>query len=501
MSPFERARFESRGLSYAVVARQLRDTALAGAILVLLGAAALVLPLRPHGDAGEYLLMLESLHRHGSPELRPGDVESLRGRLARDGIAIDESRVLPNYHRAGSGKLYCYHFWAYSLAGLPARTLLEPLGVSPLRALPVTNAAVFGFALVAASVLPWTSGRRLWLVGLLALSPALAFLMWPHPEVFTFAFVTLALALSLSGYTATSVLAAALASLQNPPLVLLVGALLVAAFVSAWRKRRLRGAILPLLAALPALVPPLFFQWNFGVWNLSVRPSEAAESLSALRALDLAIDPNLGLLPHAPLTLALGLGAALAALLRRRPLPALAALLLLPLLAIACTANSNWNNDTAGPSRYVVWMFPLLAFVAAGGASAPERPLGGTAAWMLALALVTQAVPLAVRGGPLASSDFLRHSSAARLVLDRWPRLYRPEPEVFVERTLGHEGPFEGPVVYRDASGRCRKAWLQPRHAEKLAELCGAPPAAAGARLQELRAEPDTKRDWLYVDY
>ncbi|HEY7924874.1 MAG TPA: hypothetical protein VII62_16925 [Vicinamibacteria bacterium] len=483
------------------MARQLRDTALPGAILALLVTAALVLPLRPHGDAGEYLLMLESWHRHGSPEWRPGDVESLRGLLARDGLSIDESRVLPNYHKAEGGKLYCYHFWAYSLAGLPARTLLEPLGVSPLRALPVTNALVFGLALVGASLLPWTTGRRLWLVGLLALSPALAFLMWPHPEVLTFAFVTLALALGLCGYTATSVLAAALASLQNPPLVLLVAALVVAAFVPAWRTRRLRGAILPLLAALPALVPPLFFQWNFGVWNLSVRPSEAAESLSALRALDLAIDPNLGLLPHAPLTLALGIGAALAAALRRRPLPAVAVLVLLPLLAIACTANSNWNNDSAGPSRYVVWMFPLLAFVAAGLGSSPERPLGRAGAWALALALATQAVPLLVRGGPLAPSDFLRHSPAARFVLDRWPRLYRPEPEVFVERTLGHEGPFEGPVVYRDAGGRCRKAWLQPRHAPKLVELCGPPQADALARLRELGEAQDTKRYWLYVDY
>jgi len=484
------------------VARQLRDTALAGALAVLLVLAALMLPIRPQGDAGEYLLMLESLYLHGSPEWRPGDVESLRGLLARDRLSIDESRVLPNYQKAASGTFYCYHFWGYPLAGLPARALLQTIGLSPLRALPLTNALLFGLALVVVvGLLPWARVRPLWLVGLLAFSPALAFVMWPHPEVFSFAFVTLALALSLCGYTATGVLAAALASLQNPPLVLLVGALLVAAFVSAWRARRMRATVLPLLAALPALVPPLFFQWNFGVWNLSVRPSEAAESLSALRALDLAIDPNLGLLPHAPLTLALGIGVALAALVRRRPLPAFGVLVLLPLLAIACTANSNCNNDTAGPSRYVVWMFPLLAFAAAGGGAAPERPPGRAAAWALAVALATQAVPLAARGGPLAPSDFLRHSQAARFVLDRWPRLYRPAPEVFVERTLGHEGPYEGPVVYLDAVGRCRKAWLQPRHTEKLTQLCGAPPAPALARLRELRAEPDTKRDWLYVDY
>ena len=123
-------------------------------------------------------------------------------------------------------------------------------------------------------------------------------------------------------------------------------------------------------------MPPLFFQWNFGVWNLSVRPSEAAESLSAVRALDLAIDPNLGLLPHAPVTLALGIGVALAAHAPTAAVTRVWSARAAAAPAIACTANSNWNNDTAGPSRYVVWMFPLLAFAAAGGGAAPERPAG-----------------------------------------------------------------------------------------------------------------------------
>ena len=233
--------------------------------------------------------------------------------------------------------------------------------------------------------------------------------------------------------------------------LLLVGVLLGAgAFVSAWRRRRVGTAVRAVLAALPAGPPPVFFAWNFGVLNLSVRPSEAALSLSAARALDLALDPNLGLLPHAPLTLALAFAVALAAAARRRARARAAGARARAASRVACTANSNWNNDTAGPSRYVVWIFPLLAFVAAGGAQLPERPLGRAAGWALALALATQAVPLLARGGPLAPSDFLRHSWAARLVLDRWPRLYNPAPEVFVERTLGHEQAFEGPVVYRD---------------------------------------------------
>jgi hypothetical protein len=336
----------------------------------------------------------------------------------------------------------------------------------------------------------------------LLFSPALGFLMWPHPEIFSFALVTLALVLTARGRHVAAVLAAALASLQNPPLLLFVALVWAGAAVAAWRKRRVGIGLLATLASLLALLPAAFFQWQFGVFSISVRPAEAAQSLSALRALDLAIDPNLGLLPHASLTLLLALGGALGALRRRQAWPAVLVLVLVPALAYACTANSNWNNDTSGPSRYVVWMLPLLALVAVGEiALGPTRPLGRGAGWALGLALAVQAAAVLARGGPLARSDFLEHSWAARLVLDHRPSLYRPTPEVFVERTLHHEGPFEGPVVYRDARGRCRKAWLQWRHAEALLAQCGPPPGEMAARLHANAGSRATKRDWTYIDY
>jgi hypothetical protein len=470
--------------------------------LVLLAAAALGLPLRPHGDAGEYLLMLESWRAHGSPELRPGDIESLRALLLREGLSIDEARFLPNYHAGRDGRLYCYHFWGYSLAGLPARSLLESAGVSPLRALPVTNAVFFGLALGGVALLPWTASRRLLLGGLLLFSPALGFLMWPHPEVLSFALGALALVLAACDRPAAAVLAAALASLQNPPLVLLAFLLWAGAAVRSWRGRSARPLAPATIAALPLLVPAAFYLRQFGVFNLSVRPAEAAASLSARRAVDLALDPNLGLLTHAPLLLILGLTGALSALRRRRAAPALLVVLLWPALAYACTANSNWNNDTSGPSRYVVWLLPVLAFVAAGETGhGPARPVGRAGAAALALAVATQAAAVLARGGPLATSDFLAHSWAARLLLEHRPSLYRPAPEVFVERTLRHEGSFAGPVVYRDGRGRCRKAWLQWREADALLAACGPPASPAERVLRENAGDRDAKRGWTWADY
>jgi hypothetical protein len=484
------------------VARLLRDAIPPAAALAALLACALLLPLRPHGDAGEYLLMLESWRAHGSPELQPRDSAALRARLLDAGLAIDEGRYLPNYHAGSDGRLYCYHFWGYSLAGLPARRVLEALALPPLRALPVTNALAFGLALFAVAALPWSGGRRLLLGGLLVFSPALGFLLWPHPEVFSFALVATALAFEARGRRAWAVACAALASVQNPPLLLLAALLGAGSLVEALRRRDARPLLLAAVAALPAAAPPLFFLRQFGVWNLSVRPSEAAASLSASRALDLALDPNLGLLPHAPLTLALAFGAGAGALARRRWLPAALVLALVPLVAWATTANSNWNNDTSGPSRYTVWLLPLLAFVAVGETGGPgERRLPPLAAWGLGLALATQSAAVLARGGPCARADFLEHAPLARWLLDDAPSLYDPTPEVFVERTRHAEGALDGPVIYRARDGRCRKAYVQPRQADRLARACGGLPPADEARLRAEAARRETKRDWTYVSY
>jgi hypothetical protein len=147
-------------------------------------------------------------------------------------------------------------------------------------------------------------------------------------------------------------------------------------------------------------------------------------------------------------------------------------------------------------------MLPILAFVAAAEVGGPAvRSPGRLAAAALGLALATQAAAVGVRGGPLAPSDFLEHSPTARFVLDRWPALYNPKPEVFVERTRGHEGPVEGPVIYRDAEGRCRKAWLQWRHAGALVAQCGPPPGEMAERLEAKAARRNVKRLRTYVDY
>ena len=83
------------------------DRALAAGAFAALVGMALALPPRPFGDAPEYLLMAESWAAHGSPALRPGDVDALRRNAAAAGLAVDPDDALGNYFEGRDGRFYC----------------------------------------------------------------------------------------------------------------------------------------------------------------------------------------------------------------------------------------------------------------------------------------------------------------------------------------------------------------------------------------------------------
>lgn len=165
-------------------------------------------------------------------------------------------------------------------------------------------------------------------------------------------------------------------------------------------------------------------------------------------------------------------------------------------MALACTATANWNHGASGPSRYAIWLFPFLfyAFAVLGGVEAvPGRPYR----WLAGLALAVQAAIVLLRGGMLAPADDGKHSYAARLVLDRWPALYNPSHEIFVNRTREPEGSDRGPYVYKHGE-ECRKALAKPKHGDTLRLACGRIPEGYEGFFAS--SEADEKR-WNYVNY
>jgi hypothetical protein len=473
-----------------------REAVLASFVVAIgLVALALLVPPVVEGDGAEYLLMCESLYRHGSPSLRPGDLEAVRA-LVGPAWSSREAPVLSAYFTGADERRYAWHFWGYSLLAVPARALLGAAGGDPLRALPLTNAlCLAGMAAVVLLAPATEPGRRALLATLALASPVLPLLRWTHPEPFAFAAAVTALALH-GRAPRVAVACAAVASWQAPPLFVLVLLLWARTAVPALRARESWAAALSTAAALPMALPPAFFLVLFGTPNLAARQSfMRASDLSPRRAVDLALDLDLGLLPHTPGVVVLAFVLGFAALARGRWRDLGTQLLLAAAVAaVASTINPNWNNATSGPSRYAVWLLPLVLW-AVGTA-------GRFSVGVLAAAAALQLAILAARGGPLAPVDYLRHSTAARAAFDRWPALYSPTHEIFVERTTAREDGFPPPpFIHRDGEGRCRKALLRIRYAEALEAACGPIPPGQRGRFFPRPEDAATRNAWAYVSW
>jgi hypothetical protein len=468
----------------------------AAALLLLVPAA--TLPPRAFGDSGEYFLTAESFLQHGTPDLRPSDLSAMAARVASQPIE-GPMRSLSAYRPGRRGELYAQHFWAYSAATLPVRLVLRLFGAHEYKAFALTNALLLlGAVAICLKTREIPLATRLLAIGLLVCSPLALFAMLPHPEVFTASAAVAALCCRRAGLPLTAVGCAAVAALQSPPLALLAALLALAAVYEAPSARRgvlLRGS----LAALPCLAPYLFNLWAFGTPSLIADENIHAALMRPGRALEILYDLDLGLVRAAPLTLLLVSVLSVVALVRgtgRRPVVALWAVVLG--VALACSGMADWNHGTSGPSRYALWVFPLLlAILCESSAGLPPRFLAGAGAFALAV----QAAVFVAHGGYRAPADYLEHSWAAHAVLRRWPALYSPSHEIFIERTR-HADVMEeltAPVIYA-VDGRCRKALAQKRHAEELRRACGVEPPAFTA-FRARAAESRGRSTWTYVDY
>jgi hypothetical protein len=306
-----------------------------------------------------------------------------------------------------------------------------------------------------------------------------------------------------------AVLMAALASVQNAPLVLYAGWLCCMSCRRMLAERTLgapalRALALPVAALLPALWPYAFYLLRYGRPTLLVEVGAVGPQHASLdRVFELFFDLNLGLLPYVPLAL---LGALVAPLVQRRSVnggfSAWELWALLVAMAVVCATAANWNHGTSGPSRYGIWLLPFLLEIFTRmlepDINAPAR---STYVGLAALAVVVQAGICLYRGTG-GAPDHLEHSYAATAALQRAPAFYNPSHEVFAERTLGREirgeeVPEGAPVVFR-RDGRCHKALTQKRLWPDVLAQCGHP-----------RVPPDFKglaranqRDrWIYVDY
>jgi hypothetical protein len=243
------------------------------------------------------------------------------------------------------------------------------------------------------------------------------------------------------------------------------------------------------LAALVCL-PDVFYYVHYRTPSLIAREGFAQwKFVSAAKFGWLFIDPNGGLLASAPgilFLLLIAAGCAIPRALRERDAWGLGLLACALLGMLASTCQRNWNHPTFGISRYALYAIaPLLLFVGyeLGRLRWPAWRFVVIGALACGLQLI---VHRAYGLFDYQGEDSGHHSPFARYVLDHWPRLYSPPPEIFCERTVSHcqqnldtglPAAKNYPVIYFDENHTPRKvlaadcqlepvlsAWLWSQH-------------------------------------
>jgi hypothetical protein len=445
------------------------------------------------GDAWEYWYMAESFHRHGTPELRPSDRQAVDAAV----VGYDPTWVAPAapyaYAQAPSGAWYGVHFWAYSLSAAPAKAVLEAAGYDGLNGLRVANVGWFLFGVgVALFGSRAPVAERAALVGLSAAGAVQWYLAWPGAEMFTWALVLAGTVAFRDGRYGWAGLAAGLAATQNPPAVFL-GAAAVAAAVLA---RSWAAAARAAAGTALVFAPFAFFVYHFGRPSLIATGDEyvGVRNLSWVRTWGLAMDPDQGLVAYLPVLVAAAAAGAVGVVWRRdRP-----GLLLLAAglgMALGVQVAHNWNSGCPGLQRYVMWMTPVAAGVAVGGVGGTRR------LWAVAVAAAaahTAAADAYERADALRGGE-LDHNPVAAWVLTHAPRLYWPDPEVFVERGQHRDGwphaPADFPIAFARPDGVVTKVLIGPGDADKFAARYDIDPGY----LEAVRAEAGRRTGIFYL--
>lgn len=459
-----------------------------------------------HGDGHEYHLQLWALASHLSPDIRLEDIEGLSNYAQRyeargfnhkllsdlkDKVSAGEFDGGSHMFRSLSGSYYGLHFWFYPALAVPIKWMLHACTANELKAFQIANAILvllgLGYLFLFSSFMfDFKLATSLLLVGL----GIPYYLRWPDPEVFTAVACFVMAVTFLERRLLLATFACGWAATQNPSSVLMIP-LIFASQLEPWLKNSFPEKIMVaarfFVAGSLSFLPFVFFYLMYGTPSLIAKEGYLnSETVDFDRLYSLIFDLNQGMLVGAGWVMGLGILICFsrfyssiavsgcsghAQLFRREDLLVVGMFV----MAIGVLPQVNWNADHSVYTRYAFWLsMPLMVWTVQQAISIEFRRV-----WLIAI-VTAQLATVYAFGGFSKVDDmggYLRHNRLATFALIRIPWAYNPEPEIFVERTLGREVDIATAktVVYRRfQDGRIKKVLVHETEIYALPkEVCG----------------------------
>ncbi len=420
-------------------------------------------PLTIQGDGKEYWAMVEALQNSTVAV----DDEILIDKY--ESVQEITKQALPNqgFFKAYDENVYSYHFWLYPLFLVPFKIIAEALNAPVLFEFYAGNLFIWLlmiFVLYKFPPLNWNVKQTYFALALMLFSPAVLYIDWIHPEVFTTSLVGMSLCFYMRNNLYLAVLFSGMAASQNPPIGLFTvfcGSLYLLDIIKQkeiiWRDFFVMG-----LCAIPLALSPLFYYIKFGTFNLIQKTGGATWSQVGFeRFFSFWFDINQGMVVCA-VFLVISFIYLFSKNVWQKNFQYFSLVILPFFMVILTTATSNWNSGQILVNRYVTWVYPFVAFYVVTCWKFTSQ-YKNIAAVFVALGGFIQ-----ILSGAYLETSYTKMHPWAMFICENYPALYNPEFEIFEERVRNREGLAELPVVVIDEGGSVRKALVDRYSLSKL---------------------------------
>ncbi len=449
-------------------------------------------PLTWGGDIAEYYGTSESLINHASPDLNRQDQKKL------EEVLNPEYFDMKGYYIEGiNGKRYPVHFIFYSILLIPFRIVLQIVGQPQIKTLVFTNIAILaGTLLFFLKKSTFNSFQKLVLLIAVFLSPFIYFLFWPGPDMFYLCAMLFSIYFFSQKRYLASALSSALASWHSQPLLIfslgmlaLYGLHILKLQYSHHAKKlefhlshikikhiMYTGVVLGIL-----FIPYMYNLLAFGVlspWQIledfwTEYYGFGFHNASIQKFFEQFFDLNIGLFWYIPILFIVGCYAIVKKALRSVEYVWLIFVTLVT--ALAYQTNPAWHYGTAGygPTRHAIFILPILLYYFV----TLIKPKLKHYAILTALVLTQLFVLYFNKGITPNLLDVLHHNPYSSYVLNHYPSIYNPTPEIFVDRTNHTDKDYPTSAFYKH-NDICTKAYVLLHEKAKAEAECGYIPAA-----------------------
>lgn len=432
------------------------------ATILIIGFCIISNPKR-NGDGHEYSLISKAFINHQSPNVTSKDIADriidiqiypnsnyildLFKDMQND---IDSNKSQTELHqglfRSKNGLYFGYHYWFYSMLVAIIEMILNILHLNPLAAFQLTNGL---FLLLGIGIILKNEKDYAVIKSLLFLSGGVIYyLKWTHPEVMIYTCLFMFYYYLTKNKYKKSILFLAIASTQVISLTLLY--LFIPLWIYIFEKKSFKKIVVGLIKniwmwilAFFSISSLLFYYYNFSRFTIIGGDYSDIGNINFLRFISYWFDLDQGVWVGAPWIIFAFLFHKYSQ--KESNIKLLFSLLIAIVICLPLLTNKGINAAQSVFHRYALYSIsPLIAYFCSNFSNVFNNKL------KLLIVLSTSIFFSYYYSGPFSTEDNLNHKIWTNYILNKYPSLYNPYPDIYIQRTYSPELWYRNVYILED---------------------------------------------------